>query len=476
MNRLDFSELVVVLKGGSSKGVGFKHVEPRNFDGIQDRKVVDAWFANMEDYIHAAKVGRHSAMELAQSYLKGYASTWWRRVTQEEGKTHGYTCEFFKERIDLEFIPKNFDYISRCKLRDLVNATNDNSRQYVRAYFELMLEIRHMHELDRVCHFVMGLSTWAKRKHEENWLASLSKAIMKVEGFSYVGRGEKSGFKKEKKFHHKKARHEGEWNRGQDAPKGEKPKYFQGSGFKPKGNFVKKGVSFKGNQPKRDVDEKAKGACFNCNKVGHYSKDCPKPKLRDGGSKVIALTTNLAQGECNRFIFLKGKVSKRDVLCLVDTRVSHNFITQESAERMELPLEELKAPIEVHFTDGAPHPTTLQAIYVPLQLGNWRGKVDLLVSTLGRMDCILGMEFITHNNVLIERHNRLVKIPSKNGVIRVKAHEVPSVGGSTIHLMLRKTFPKECMGGCGMLCVMRVLDEFKPKEATNLAASPKCIK
>jgi hypothetical protein len=30
--------------------------------------------------------------------------------------------------IELEFIPKNSDYISRCKLCDLVNATNDNLR------------------------------------------------------------------------------------------------------------------------------------------------------------------------------------------------------------------------------------------------------------------------------------------------------------------------------------------------------------
>jgi predicted aspartyl protease len=92
---------------------------------------------------------------------------------------------------------------------------------------------------------------------------------------------------------------------------------------------------------------------------------------------------------------LKGKIVKRDVLCLVDTWASHNFITQEVAESMELQLEELKAPIEVHFADGVPHPTTFQTKEVPLQLGNQRGKVDLLVSTLGGMDCILGMEFIT---------------------------------------------------------------------------------
>jgi hypothetical protein len=50
------------------------------------------------------------------------------------------------------------------------------------------------------------------------------------------------------------------------------------------------------------------------------------------------------------------------------------------------------------------------------------------------------MEFITSNNVLIEGHNRLVRIPFKNGIVQVKAHEVPSVGGTTIHLMLGNPF------------------------------------
>jgi hypothetical protein len=95
----------------------------------------------MEDYFHAAKVGQHSAMKLAQSYLKGYASTWWRIMRQEERKTHNYTWEFFKEHIKLEFNPKNSNYISRCKLYEPMNATNENLRQYMRPYFELMFEI-----------------------------------------------------------------------------------------------------------------------------------------------------------------------------------------------------------------------------------------------------------------------------------------------------------------------------------------------
>ncbi len=86
------------------------------------------------------------------------------------------------------------------------------------------------------------------------------------------------------------------------------------------------------------------------------------------------------------------------------------------------------------------------------------------------------MKFITQNNVFIEGHNRLVRIPSKSKIVRVKAYEVPCVGGSTIHFMIGKTWERECMGGYGMLCVMRVLDEYEPKEAANLVTSPNCIK
>jgi hypothetical protein len=62
------------------------------------------------------------------------------------------------------------------------------------------------------------------------------------------------------------------------------------------------------------------------------------------------------------------------------------------------------------------------------------------------------------------------------GIVRVKAHELPCGSGPTIHFMFGKTWERECVGGHGMMCVMRVLDEFEPEEVTKLVTFPKCIR
>jgi hypothetical protein len=65
MGRPDFGELVTALKTRIAKGERFQLAKPGNFDGACDRKVVDAWLAEMDDYLHAAKVERNFAVELA---------------------------------------------------------------------------------------------------------------------------------------------------------------------------------------------------------------------------------------------------------------------------------------------------------------------------------------------------------------------------------------------------------------------------
>jgi len=56
MGRPIFGELVAALKTGAAKGERFQPAKPGNFDGARDRKVVDAWLAEMDDYLHAPRL------------------------------------------------------------------------------------------------------------------------------------------------------------------------------------------------------------------------------------------------------------------------------------------------------------------------------------------------------------------------------------------------------------------------------------
>ncbi len=89
----------------------------------------------------------------------------------------------------------------------------------------------------------MGLPIWAKRKLEETWFASLFKAIMKMEGFSDVGRGEKFGFKKEKKnFFIRKHAMKGNEVEGKTTQKGKNPNNFKTRVSNPKEISLRRGL------------------------------------------------------------------------------------------------------------------------------------------------------------------------------------------------------------------------------------------
>jgi hypothetical protein len=109
------------------------------------------------------------------------------------------------------------------------------------------------------------------------------KPLQKWKVFRMWGGVKKSGFKKDNKFFHKKPRHEGEWNRGQGSPTKDKPKQFQGSGFKPKGNFVKKGAPFKGSQPKGDFWGETQRNMFQLQRSGALFQGLPQVQIREWG-------------------------------------------------------------------------------------------------------------------------------------------------------------------------------------------------
>ncbi len=278
MNRPDFSELVAALKGGSSKNARFQPDKLGNFDGARDQKVVDVWLVEMEDYLHAAKVGRHSAVELAQSYLKGYAATCWRTVKQEEGKNHGYTWDFFNERIESKFVPRNLEVqtLRPCEC--------------------------HKWQLAAICEGLFRIHAW------DSTHAWTGLRVPICDGASNLGQAEAWGELAllTIQSHHESRRllrcgsgwkiqvQKGQQILSQETapwggmePRARKPKKGEAQTIprlhvQTQGRFCEERGSFQSEPTQGRCWVKPKGACFNCNEVEHYSKDYPKSKTGNG--------------------------------------------------------------------------------------------------------------------------------------------------------------------------------------------------
>jgi hypothetical protein len=122
---------------------------------------------------------------------------------------------------------------------------------------------------------------------------------MKVEGFSDVGRVKNPSSRRTTSSFTRSRTMRGNGIKGKTTQGKKSPNNSKARGSNPKEILSRRGTPFKASQPKGDVSGKPKGPCFNCNEMGPYSKDCPKVKSGNGGSKVIALNANLAQAKCN---------------------------------------------------------------------------------------------------------------------------------------------------------------------------------
>ncbi|CAJ2661796.1 unnamed protein product [Trifolium pratense] len=106
--------------------------------------------------------------------------------------------------------------------------------------------------------------------------------------------------------------------------------------------------------------------------------------------KVIGVLGSM--GEYNT-MKLEGKLQNIDVVVLVDSGASHNFISSKLATALELPITHMAAR-RIKLGDG--HKVLSQGVCkgVKVNLGSMEVSVDALVLELGGLDVILGVSWL----------------------------------------------------------------------------------
>jgi hypothetical protein len=179
---------------------------------------------------------------------------------------------------------------------------------------------------------------------------------------------------------------------------------------------------------------------YNCGQPGHYINDCPKPKpnkqgeglgFRQGnqGKKPVV---QVKQGKLKFTTMvdipegaavLTGTFSIRDhpIKILFDSGATHNFISESLVCKLGLHSCHTKESFVVSTAGGKIPSNTITKV-VPLQLGSRTFLTNLIHLRLGGIDVILGMNWLTQHQVILDIASRMVKIHS------------PTSGQTTLYL------------------------------------------
>nr|XP_004231658.1 uncharacterized protein LOC101251732 [Solanum lycopersicum] len=162
---------------------------------------------------------------------------------------------------------------------------------------------------------------------------------------------------------------------------------------------------------------------------------------------ITALAAKPASVRPRESLFVNAKLNNKDVRIMVDTRATHNFVTEQKVK--ELGLSYVASNTKLKTVNATPTTVHGFAPKVPIELGDWMGQTDFTIAPMDVFDVILGLDFWYEVNAFISpRHNQL---------------HISDTGGSCVVPLIR--VPQNGMH----LSAMQIIKGFKRGEPTFLA-------
>ncbi|GJU62163.1 putative reverse transcriptase domain-containing protein [Tanacetum coccineum] len=192
----------------------------------------------------------------------------------------------------------------------------------------------------------------------------------------------------------------------------------------PQGEIKSSGNTNVANTQKGNGANPKGNSCFECEAPGHFKRDCPKLKNRDGGNGsaqgwVYAVRNAEKKGNASRdpdsnVVTGTFLLNNRYASILFDTSADRCFISIAFSSLINIALTPLENSYDVELADGKIVKVDTIMWGCTLNFLNYPFNIDLMPVELGSFDIIIDMDWLRKYHAMIACDEKLVRIPYGN--------------------------------------------------------------
>ncbi|GJS31758.1 putative reverse transcriptase domain-containing protein [Tanacetum coccineum] len=437
----------------------FQSCNPKEYDGKGGTIALTRWIEKMENVIDNNRCAENQKVRYPTSSLVNKALTWWNTQCQARGRVAAMAISWndFKALMVEEFCPSN-------EMEKLENEfwnhkmVGANHAAYTYRFHELSKLVPHLvtPESSRIKRYIAGLAPEIRGMLRATQPTTIQTAILRVG----ILTDEAVNNKKEKTGTGFVATTPARNEAGNSNPKCNKCFTHH-----PINGFCR--------------------LCFNCQKRGHFVRDCRAPV------RQVALVNAVRMSNNSRVCYECGSLDHFRNTCPKLNRVLGQVVNQlawraaKITEAMEISLEE---ELSTHFsfvsTKFAPllnvKPSIVNPGYVievvdgkkvevdrvirdcKLELGGSLFSMNLIPLGHGSFDVIVGMDWLSQHKAVIICHDKVVEIPVDNGKI-LMVHRDRAVGITKALKSANEEEPK-----LNDIFVVREFEDVFPEDLSGL--------